>query len=115
MVGTGTHGLSLGQAQRINIARAILKNAPILLLDEATASLDSITEANVQAAIDRLMADRTTVVVAHRLSTIRHCDRILVLDGGECIAFAPHDMLVCDCELYRRMWTQQAGEAMRST
>jgi ABC-type multidrug transport system fused ATPase/permease subunit len=115
MVGIGGHGLSLGQAQRINIARAILKNAPILLLDEATASLDSITEANVQAAIDRLMVARTTVVVAHRLSTIRHCDRILVLDGGECIAFAPHDTLVRDCELYRRMWEQQAGEVMRST
>ena len=111
VVGTGGHGLSLGQAQRINIARAILKNAPILLLDEATSSLDSIAEAKVQKAIDALMVGRTTLVVAHRLSTIRHSSRILVIEGGACIAFDSHDQLLIDCPLYNRLWTQQVGEA----
>lgn len=110
VIGTGGHGLSLGQAQRINIARAILKNAPILLLDEATSSLDSIAEAKVQQAIDALMVGRTTLVVAHRLSTIRHSSRILVIEGGECIAFDSHDRLLLDCPLYNRLWTQQIGE-----
>ena len=110
IIGTGGHGLSLGQAQRINIARAILKNAPILLLDEATSSLDSIAEAKVQEAIDTLMVGRTTIVVAHRLSTIRQSSRILVLEGGQCVAFDSHDRLLRDCPLYHRLWTQQIGE-----
>jgi len=109
VIGTGGHGLSLGQAQRISIARAILKNAPILLLDEATSSLDSIAEAKVQEAIDTLMVGRTTIVVAHRLSTIRHSSRILVIEAGECIAFDSHDRLLQDCPLYHRLWTQQVG------
>lgn len=111
LIGTGGHGLSLGQAQRINIARAILKNAPILLLDEATSSLDSIAEARVQEAIDTLMAGRTTIVVAHRLSTIRNSSRILVIEAGACIAFDSHERLLQDCPLYHRLWTQQVGDA----
>lgn len=111
VIGTGGHGLSLGQAQRINIARAILKNAPILLLDEATSSLDSIAESKVQGAIDTLMVGRTTIVVAHRLSTIRQSSRILVLEGGECVAFDSHERLLRDSPLYHRLWTQQVGEA----
>ncbi len=110
LIGTGGHGLSLGQAQRINIARAILKNAPILLLDEATSSLDSIAEARVQEAIDTLMAGRTTIVVAHRLSTIRNSSRILVIEAGACIAFDSHERLLQDCPLYHRLWTQQVGD-----
>jgi ATP-binding cassette, subfamily B, bacterial MsbA len=109
-IGTGGHGLSLGQAQRISIARAILKNAPILLLDEATSSLDSLAEAKVQTAIDHLMAGRTTIVVAHRLSTIRNSSRILVIEAGRCVAFDSHERLLRECDLYRRMWTQQVGE-----
>jgi len=115
VIGTGGHGLSLGQAQRINIARAILKNAPILLLDEATSSLDSIAEAKVQEAIDALMVGRTTFVVAHRLSTIRNSSRIMVIERGACIAFDSHDQLLLDCPLYNRLWTQQVGEAMPAT
>ncbi len=111
VIGTGGHGLSLGQAQRINIARALLKNAPILLLDEATSSLDSIAEAKVQEAIDALMVGRTTLVVAHRLSTIRNSSRILVIEGGACIAFDSHDQLLLTCPLYNRLWTQQIGES----
>lgn len=111
VIGTGGHGLSAGQAQRISIARAVLKNAPILLLDEATSSLDSLAEAKVQEAIDKLMAGRTTIVVAHRLSTIRHCSRILVIQAGQCIAFDSHDRLLRDCPLYQRLWSQQVGES----
>jgi ATP-binding cassette, subfamily B, bacterial MsbA len=110
VLGTGGRTVSTGQAQRINIARALLKNAPILLLDEATSSLDSLAEARVQQAIDRLMEGRTTVIVAHRLSTLRSADRILVLDQGRCVGLAPHADLVRTCPLYRWMWeTQQLG------
>jgi ATP-binding cassette, subfamily B, bacterial MsbA len=110
-VGVGGRVLSGGQAQRINVARAILKNAPILLLDEATSSLDSIAEEKVQRAIDKLMAGRTSFIVAHRLSTLRHADRILVLDRGQCVGLAPHEELLRDCPLYCRMWeTQLHGE-----
>jgi subfamily B ATP-binding cassette protein MsbA len=111
VIGTGGHGLSLGQAQRITIARALLKNAPILLLDEATSSLDSLAEAKVQQAIEALMVGRTTLVVAHRLSTIRASSRILVIEAGACIAFASHDQLLTECPLYARLWAQQVGPA----
>ena len=110
VLGVGARPLSTGQAQRINIARALLKNAPLLLLDEATSSLDSLAEANVQRAIDRLMAGRTTFIVAHRLSTLRSADRILVLDGGRCVGLGSHAELLRSCALYRWMWeTQQIG------
>jgi ABC-type multidrug transport system fused ATPase/permease subunit len=110
VVGTGGRTLSTGQAQRINIARALLKNAPILLLDEATSSLDSLAESRVQLAIERLMHGRTTFIVAHRLSTLRSADRILVLDHGRCAGLGPHAELLHTCPLYRWMWeTQQIG------
>ncbi len=111
MLGVGARPVSTGQAQRINIARALLKNAPLLLLDEATSSLDSLAEANVQRAIDRLMEGRTTFVVAHRLSTLRNATRILVLDGGRCVGLGSHAELLRTCALYRWMWeTQQIGD-----
>jgi subfamily B ATP-binding cassette protein MsbA len=110
MLGAGARPLSVGQAQRINIARALLKNAPVLLLDEATSSLDSLAEARVQRAIDRLMEGRTTFVVAHRLSTLRNAQRILVLDRGRTAGLGPHAELLHTCALYRWMWeTQQVG------
>jgi len=112
-VGLGGRGLSGGQAQRINVARAILKNAPILLLDEATSSLDSIAEAKVQQAIDRLIEGRMSLIVAHRLSTLRNVDRILVLDAGRCVGLGSHEELHGDCALYARMWQmQQLGEPL---
>ena len=111
LVGLGGVGVSGGQAQRINIARALLKNPPILLLDEATSALDSVAELAVQSALDRLMADRTTFVVAHRLSTLRGATRILVLNPSGVAAFAPHRELIRDCPEYRRMWQlQQMGD-----
>ncbi len=96
-------GLSGGERQRLSVARAVLKNAPILILDEPTSSLDAISEEIVFAALRRLRAGRTTVVIAHRLSTVRDADRILVLDGGEIAAQGRHDELLKSSQLYRRM------------
>ena len=96
-------GLSGGERQRLSVARAILKNAPILILDEPTSSLDSISEEIVFAALRRLRAGRTTIVIAHRLSTVRDADRILVLDGGQIAAQGQHEDLLKSSELYQRM------------
>jgi ATP-binding cassette subfamily B protein len=96
-------GLSGGERQRLSVARAILKNAPILILDEPTSSLDSFSEEMVFAALRRLRAGRTTIVIAHRLSTVRDADRILVLDGGEIAAQGRHEDLLKSSQLYRRM------------
>ncbi|MEO8257595.1 MAG: ABC transporter ATP-binding protein [Acidobacteriota bacterium] len=96
-------GLSGGERQRLSVARAILKNAPILILDEPTSSLDAISEEIVFAALRRLRAGRTTIVIAHRLSTVRDADRILVLDGGQIAAQGHHEDLLKSSQLYRRM------------
>jgi ATP-binding cassette subfamily B protein len=96
-------GLSGGERQRLSVARAVLKAAPILILDEPTSSLDAISEEIVFAALKRLRAGRTTLVIAHRLSTVRDADAILVLDGGRISAFGRHDELLKSSELYRRM------------
>jgi subfamily B ATP-binding cassette protein MsbA len=108
--GADGRGLSGGQKQRLCIAAALLKNAPLLFLDEATSSLDSVSEEKVQRAIDRLMEGRTTFVIAHRLSTLRNADRILVLDEGRIVGFDTHDALLDSCAVYRSLWTtQRAG------
>jgi ATP-binding cassette subfamily B protein len=96
-------GLSGGERQRLSVARAILKNAPILILDEPTSSLDAISEEIVFSALRRLRAGRTTIVIAHRLSTVRDADAILVLDGGRIAAHGHHDELLKSSLLYRRM------------
>ncbi len=99
--------LSGGQKQRIAIARAFLKNAPLLLLDEATSALDTQSEIQVQTALERLMKGRTTFVVAHRLSTVRGADQILVLDGGEIVERGTHDTLIRHGGLYARLAEKQ--------
>jgi len=96
-------GLSGGERQRLSVARAILKDAPILILDEPTSSLDAISEEIVFAALKRLRHGRTTIVIAHRLSTVRDADRILVLDGGRIAAQGRHEELLTTSQLYRRM------------
>ena len=110
VLGVGGRLLSGGQVQRLSVARALLKNAPLLILDEATSSLDSISEVKVQAALELLMTGRTTIVIAHRLSTLRNADVIVVLDGGRAVGFGSHETLLKDCALYRQLWeTQQVA------
>ncbi|MBK7664159.1 MAG: ATP-binding cassette domain-containing protein [Sterolibacteriaceae bacterium] len=101
--------LSGGQRQRIAIARALLKNPPLLLLDEATSALDSESERKVQAAIDNAAKNRTVLVIAHRLSTVRKADRIIVLDGGCIEAVGSHDALLAASPLYARLAALQFG------
>jgi len=102
--------LSGGQRQRLAIARAILKNAPILILDEATSALDTESEGLVQEALERLMAERTTLVVAHRLSTVRRADRIVVISHGEIVETGTHDELMARAREYRKLYELQFGD-----
>ena len=110
-VGENGGSLSGGQRQRISIARAFLKNAPILLLDEATSALDSESEQQIQLAFDRLMQGRTTIVIAHRFSTIRNAHTIHVMQSGRLVASGSHDTLISDpnslyAHLYRLQYEQ---------
>jgi ATP-binding cassette, subfamily B, bacterial len=109
LVGERGVKLSGGQRQRVAIARALLKNAPVFFLDEATSSLDSITERQIQESIEQLMQGRTTIVIAHRLSTIAHLDRIVVFHNGKVIEDGTHSELLERGGHYARMWSMQAG------
>jgi ABC-type multidrug transport system fused ATPase/permease subunit len=101
--------LSGGQKQRLSLARAILKDAPVLLLDEPTSALDSESEALVQEALDRFMAEHTTIVIAHRLSTIKNADRVLVLDQGRIVEQGTHQELLAKGGLYQELYQKQFG------
>jgi len=105
--------LSGGQRQRLAIARAILRDAPILILDEATSSVDTETELLIQQALERLMVGRTTLVIAHRLSTIRNADEIVVLQGGKVLERGTHDQLIAQDGLYRYLSSVQTQEPMQ--
>ncbi len=110
MVGEGGYRLSGGQRQRLAIARAVLKDAPLLILDEATSAVDNETEASLQRSIDYVSKDRTTLIIAHRLSTIRNCDTILVMDNGKIVEQGEHDDLVSQQGIYSRLWKVQTGQ-----
>ncbi len=109
LVGEGGHRLSGGQRQRLAIARAVLKDAPVLILDEATSAVDNETEAALQRSISKVSIDRTAIIIAHRLSTVRQADRILVLDKGDVIEDGTHEELVQLEGAYARMWAVQTG------
>ena len=110
VIGEGGYSLSGGQRQRLAIARALLKNAPVLILDEATSHLDSHSEALVQKALNNLMRDRTTLVIAHRLSTVAKCDRIIVLEEGRIVEQGSHEDLLARNGLYKRLYDLQFRE-----
>jgi ATP-binding cassette subfamily B protein len=109
LVGERGIKLSGGQRQRVAIARALLKDAPILVLDEATSALDSESENHIQQALWTLMRDRTAIVIAHRLSTVRRMDRLVVLDGGAIVEHGRHDQLLAGRGHYAALWAHQSG------
>src|SRR5690606_26220374 len=104
-----------GQAQRLSLARALLRDPPILVLDEATSAVDNETEAAIQRSLSRVSVGRTTLVIAHRLSTVRHADRIIVLDGGRIVESGRHEELLDRGGLYARLWAVQTGVAPRDS
>lgn len=109
VLGQGGAGLSGGQRQRVAIARAFVKDAPILILDEATASLDAESEREIQQELDSLAQGRTTLIVAHRFSTLRNAHRILVFDHGRIVGDGPHDELYATCPLYKELFDRQGA------
>jgi ATP-binding cassette subfamily B protein len=112
LVGEKGIKLSGGQKQRIAIARAILKNAPILILDEATSSLDSVTEELIKKSLDLAMKNRTVIVIAHRLSTLLSMDTIVVMDQEKKIEQVSHDELIALDGFYKNLWDAQTGHSL---
>jgi subfamily B ATP-binding cassette protein MsbA len=111
MIGERGVRLSGGERQRLAIARALLKNAPVLILDEATSALDSESESLVQSALHNLMSGRTVFVIAHRLSTVRRADRIVVIDNGTIAEIGAHEDLMKKLGTYRRLYDLQFMDA----
>jgi subfamily B ATP-binding cassette protein MsbA len=110
VLGDDGGGLSGGQRQRIAIARAILKDAPVLILDEATSALDNESEHRIQQALANVMANRTTIVIAHRLSTVEHADSIVVMDAGRVVARGTHQTLLQEGGLYAQLYHQKFAD-----
>ncbi len=110
VIGENGHTLSGGERQRLSIARAFLKNAPIVLLDESTASVDPETETKLQAAIEKLTKGKTVLMIAHRLRSVVNCDKIVVLDKGKVVGNGNHELLIKDCEVYKRLYELQCED-----
>ena len=110
VLGDDGGGLSGGQRQRLAIARAILKDAPVLILDEATSALDNESEHHIQQALEHVMSGRTTIVIAHRLSTVERADSIVVMDAGAIVARGSHGQLLAQGGLYARLYHQQFAD-----
>jgi ATP-binding cassette subfamily B protein len=110
VVGERGQKLSGGQRQRVSIARAVLKDPPILILDEATSAVDNETEAAIQRSLEHLAIGRTTIVIAHRLSTVRNANRIYVLEHGQLAEAGEHDALVAQSGIYANLWNVQTGK-----
>ena len=100
--------MSQGEKQRLTIARVLLKNPPFVILDEATASVDTITERKIQEALDRLVQERTVLVIAHRLSTVRRADKIVVMEQGQIIESGSHEALIGQDGHYANLWRHQS-------
>ena len=111
LVGERGHKLSGGQRQRLTLARAILRDPAILILDEATSAVDNETEAAIQRSMDKVSVGRTTIVIAHRLSTVRHAHRIHVMEAGVVVEAGTHEELIARRGLYAALWRVQTGEA----
>src|SRR5699024_7417913 len=110
LVGEGGQKVCGGQRQRIAIARALVKDPPVLILDEATSPVDNETEAAIQRSLSQISEDRTTIVIAHRLSTIRHADKIIVLDRGYLAEMGTHEKLISQNGIYQQLWAVQSGQ-----
>ena len=109
IVGERGQKLSGGQRQRIAIARAVLKNPPILILDEATSAVDNETEAAIQRSLEKITANRTTIAIAHRLSTVRNADCIYVMEQGKLVEWGQHEELLEQQGIYASLWRVQSG------
>ncbi len=109
IVGERGQKLSGGQRQRIAIARAVLKNPPILILDEATSAVDNETEAAIQRSLERITKNRTTIAIAHRLSTVRNADCIFVMEDGRVVESGQHEQLLEHDGVYSSLWRVQSG------
>jgi len=107
IIGESGIKLSGGQKQRLSIARAILKNSPIILLDEATSALDTESESQVQKAIENLIENKTTIIIAHRLSTVKNVNKIFVIENGAVIEQGSHNELINDSVVYKKLYNQQ--------